>query len=205
MNGRRVRGGSVRARRFRGERGVALVEFALVFPIFLTVVLGLFSGGQSYSRKLALSSAASEAARYGATLAPTSFTGPPWPAGTGHGLDVWLREVAKAVAKNAGGNLDASVVGRVICVAYVHPIIPHPTTPDLFDDEGHGYELIATSGGDIENATHGPAAKCFDDGRPDTERRVQVKVSRPSDIHGLFFKYDLTLSARAVVRFEALA
>ena len=34
-----------------GERGAALVEFALILPVFMMLVLGMFSGGIAYNHK----------------------------------------------------------------------------------------------------------------------------------------------------------
>ena len=43
--------------RARGERGAALVEFALVFPVMMIVVLGMFSLGQFLNNDLQLTNA----------------------------------------------------------------------------------------------------------------------------------------------------
>ncbi|MGH9268978.1 MAG: TadE family protein, partial [Acidimicrobiales bacterium] len=39
-------------RRRRPEHGAALVEFALVFPLFFMLVLAMFTGGVAYNAKL---------------------------------------------------------------------------------------------------------------------------------------------------------
>jgi hypothetical protein len=46
-----------------GERGQALVEFALVIPLLILVVIGIFEGGRAIYTFNALSNAAREAAR----------------------------------------------------------------------------------------------------------------------------------------------
>lgn len=187
-----------RAGSWRTERGAALVEFALILPIFLTLVLGLITFGQSYNRKLTMTNAAAEASRYGATLAPSTLPSPP----PCCGIDEWVKEVAKAVVQNASGDLDAGVPGREICVAYVYPagVDDNPQTV-----EGHGqvsHRLVLTTD-DVGVASPPGLAQCFADGRPASERRVQVLVSRKSPLQALFFNYDLTLTARSVTRFEA--
>src|SRR5690242_4385510 len=57
-----------RGRRRRDHRGAAMVEFALLLPVFAMLVFGAFSGAQAYNQKLTLVAAAREASRYGATL-----------------------------------------------------------------------------------------------------------------------------------------
>lgn len=60
----------VRAPRFagrRGEDGAAAVEFALVLPILVIVVLGIVTGGLSYSNAIGVQNAVREGARFGAT------------------------------------------------------------------------------------------------------------------------------------------
>lgn len=183
----------------RGERGVALVEFALVFPVFMTLVLGMFSGGLAYNRKLTLTNAAREAARYAATL---DLTGQPWDtdgiAATAHSLDAWLYQVADAVQRNAENDLDAGVPALSICVAYVHPNGPTHTT----DPDAAGHTLLRTNSGSSYGAS-GPAAQCFSDGITDgDEKRVHVEVSRRSDLQLLFFDIAVTLSSESVMRFE---
>jgi len=54
-----------RTGRARGDRGQSLVEFALVFPIFLLLLFGLIDIGRYVYTVNALSQAAREAARFG--------------------------------------------------------------------------------------------------------------------------------------------
>lgn len=49
-----------------GEKGAAAVEFALIVPIFLVLVLGIFEFGRGFNIQVSLSEAAREAARYAA-------------------------------------------------------------------------------------------------------------------------------------------
>lgn len=48
------------------ERGAAAVEFALIVPILLMLVLGIFEFGRAFNIQVSLSEAAREAARYAA-------------------------------------------------------------------------------------------------------------------------------------------
>lgn len=182
------------------ERGATLVEFALVFPIFMALVLGAFSGGQSYDRKLTLTNAAREASRYGATLPVSNFTTPFTPPAASS-IEAWLMSVADIAVQNATGDLGPSVGGRSICVAYVYPngVTASPATPN-----DRTTRLVRT--GAAANAfTTGSAQTCFTDGRPPNERRIQIRVSRPGAIETLFYKYNLTIRAQSFTRFEAAA
>lgn len=54
----------------RVDRGAALVEMALVMPILLMLLLGIFATARGWQVHNVLDHAAREAARYGATLDP---------------------------------------------------------------------------------------------------------------------------------------
>jgi Flp pilus assembly protein TadG len=51
-----------------GDRGAALVEFAIISPLIFALLIGLFTGGIALSHKNAMTSAVREGARFGATL-----------------------------------------------------------------------------------------------------------------------------------------
>lgn len=51
----------------RRERGAAAVEFALVVPLLVALMLGVVTAGLSYSHALGLTNAVREGARFGAT------------------------------------------------------------------------------------------------------------------------------------------
>lgn len=96
----------IRRRRLGGERGTALVEMALVLPIALSLMLGMFSGGSAYFKKISLVDAAREGARYGASLKVPSG-----------GVTVWKQAVQDRVAQLSGG----SVTAADVCVDLVVP------------------------------------------------------------------------------------
>lgn len=50
-------------KRFRGESGAAAVEFALLLPILLTLLLGIVEFSRFYNAQLSVSAAAREGAR----------------------------------------------------------------------------------------------------------------------------------------------
>lgn len=64
--------------RFRTDSGVALVEFALVAPLLFALFLGTVTGGLAYNRKLSITDAVREGARFGATLDTDAATYPDW-------------------------------------------------------------------------------------------------------------------------------
>jgi Flp pilus assembly protein TadG len=68
---------TVRLRRFRrrGERGVNIVEFALVVPVFLAFVFGLTELGRAVWYYNTLSNAAREGARYGIVIDQNLYRG----------------------------------------------------------------------------------------------------------------------------------
>ena len=156
------------------ERGAALTEFALLLPLLLMLVLGIVSVH-----------GAREAGRFAATLPVANFSSEADP------LQAWLDEVAGRVLGTTTGSLDVSTPGRFICIAYVHP---------------NGSAAIDSTASRTQQGTD-PAVyspnPCFADGRPATERRVQILLRRDHDFNVFVFRRTLTLSADAVNRFEA--
>lgn len=90
------------------ERGASLVEFAVVVPVVMCLALGIFTGGDAYFRKITVTDAVREGARYGATLAVPSGAG---------GAASWEDGVKQRVAAASGGELAASAV----CAKLVYP------------------------------------------------------------------------------------
>jgi len=128
---RRTRGGVlVNAR----ERGAVLVEFALILPVFMMLVLGTFTGGTAYYRRSSIASASREGARY-ATLHPGSTLCD----GTVPNCS-WLYDVATVTEASAQGELGPSSTGRVICVGY----LPTPGSA--------AYSLTWTTSDDVADA-----------------------------------------------------
>lgn len=170
--------------RTTGERGAALVEFALLLPLLLMLLIGLVSVGVAFNHQLSLTHSAREASRYAATLPVSNFNTEADP------MAAWLEEVADRAIASASGSLDPGVPAWEVCVAYVHPsgTLAEDSTTSRIEDES------------------GPTAgtlPCFADGRPDTERRVQVVVQREADFNVVVFERTLTLDAEAASRYEA--
>lgn len=161
-----------------GERGSVLVEFGLVVPIFVTLVIGAATLGLSYNANNSLNNAARESARYGATLAVEGD------------MSAWLSQVADAAVLAAGGELGNEVPSRQICVAYVHPAGTATTDQTV--------AMVRSGAGD----TLATGKTCFGDGRPDNERRVQVAVSRESTIQAVVYGSIFEVEAKSVVVYE---
>jgi hypothetical protein len=160
------------------------VEFAVVLPLLLLLVFGIISFGLLFHDRLSISDGAREAGRYGATLPVTNFLASP------DAMNAWLDEIAARAVTDATGSLDPGVANRTICVAYVHPNGSASTDVTR--------RRIQTGG----SASYSNES-CFADGRPDDERRVQVRVGRDADIEAIFFSSTVSLGADSVTRFEA--
>ena len=77
------------------ERGAALVEFALVLPLMMALILGLVTGGSAYNRKLSMTNAVREGSRFGATL---------------DGSTSWASSIQTRTVELATGDLTSSQV-----------------------------------------------------------------------------------------------
>ncbi len=173
-------GGYIMRRDETRQRGAALVELALLLPLLLMLLLGIVSVGLAYNHQISLTHAARESGRFAATLPVSNFGS----------LEAWLDAVSAQTVENATGSLDPSTPGLVICVAYVHPngTLATDSTASRVDTAG-----VVTY----------PNAPCFPDGRPSTERRVQVRVERDIDFDVVAFSRTVTLQSDAVSRFES--
>ena len=176
------------------ERGAVLVEFALILPVFMMLVLGTFTGGTAYYRKSSIASASREGARY-ATL----HTGSTLCDGTVANCS-WLYDVASITESNAQGELGPSSSGRVICVGYL------PTAGSA------AYSLTWTASDDIADAptSLGPApatgttiSVCGTTMTTSaTDRQVVVATQRSATLDALW-TMNLTLKSMSLGRVEA--
>ena len=97
---------SSRRHRFGSERGTVFLEFAIVLPLLMSLVLGIYTGGLAYTDKISLVEAVREGARYGATL----------PMGTTP-VSTWETGVRDRVVSASGGD----VAFANVCVKFVLP------------------------------------------------------------------------------------
>ncbi len=151
------------------------MEFALVLPVFMMLLLGMLTGGLTYSRKLSVAQGTREGARYGATL-PITATLP---------VDDWLTQVAGVTIASSDGELAADRPGQMVCVAHV---------------TSSGTARRRQQTGTTVIFDNNPCIS--DDGRTG-ETRVQVVARRSSQLEALVFTRTLDLTSQAVARFEA--
>lgn len=151
------------------------MEFALVLPIFMALVLGMFTGGIAYTVRQAITQGAREAARAGATL-PVAGTN----------VNLWLDDVAAIAERSADGELAPGASGRYLCVALIR------------DGVVSRRESIGAA-----SASYSTGTPCFVDGiTTASSRRVQVLARRTREMEALFFSNTLDLEGRAVARYE---
>jgi Flp pilus assembly protein TadG len=99
-------------RRRRGARGAALIEFVLVLPLFLTILLGVIDWGWYFVVREIAINATREGARIGSVAARTAAEGNARIAVTGY-----LRNALGPVYTQA----DRLNVGTVVCDAATTP------------------------------------------------------------------------------------
>lgn len=92
------------------DRGAAVLEAALVLPVFMSLVLGMFTGGILANRQIEVTHAAREGGRYGSLLPVDE----PFSSGT------WATNVRDVVVSRSEGQLEPSQV----CVALVTGVTP---------------------------------------------------------------------------------
>jgi Flp pilus assembly pilin Flp len=92
-----------------------------------------------------------------------------------------LDQVIGVAEAASSGDLGPSAPGYYICVAYVGP----PTNKRLTEGSSPTFNDI-----------------CYDDGRPASEKRVQVIAGRDTTINAIVFSADITLSAETAARYE---
>lgn len=168
------------------DDGAALVEFALILPVLLLLILGLFSGGIAYNQKLQVTHATREGARYGATVAANqAFTN----------SQTWAQNVRSMVIQRADGDLDGP--GVTVCVALVEG---SPATIVTGPNPATSY---ATTGAGAPSSTPCNPSETYAVTTNDSGRRVQVVVTRPGRIQmGILPDQTFTMTSRATARSE---
>lgn len=116
---RRVGGTQVtrRLRQMQADDGASAVEFALIFPIFMILVLGTIAAGTAFSRQINVTQAAREASRYGSTFDIASIN-----AGAGSAAArtaLWLSSVDGALTQSGGAATNPIGGYDYRCVAIV--------------------------------------------------------------------------------------
>lgn len=184
-----------RQRRCEDDRGVAVVEFALVLPVLMILLLGMVSSATAWNQSQALGQGSRVAARFASTMplppewqlpVPTAWT---TPSVNDDDMTAWLDNAAARAVAAAEGELAADIGGREVCVAYVDP------------GSEEAYDLTARRLSVGETVTY-DEEPCFVDDQG-TMPRVQVLLGRDGFIDTGFYRHDLHLERSAVYRFEA--
>jgi Flp pilus assembly protein TadG len=165
--------------RVRDEEGVAMVEMAIMLPLFVMLVFGMLSGGILYNQQMQMTHSAREGARYAVTVSETQ----PFKNGQN-----WASNVRDLVVERSAGELTPAQV----CVA-------------LVSGTGADLKVVTTVKGTVvtRHTTNGDGKPCFDDSAGGEEgRRVQVFTSRPGQLDAVFLKMPVDLTARATARHE---
>lgn len=159
-----------------------MVEFALVLPVLMVLLLGMVSGASAWNQSQALGQGSRVGARFASTL--------PLPADAA-GMDAWLDGIIDRTVAASEGEMAAGVLGRAICVAYVYPtgtVAPDRTASRRMDASGTRTSATST---------------CFSDGQGASARRIQVLVERTGMIDIGFHRQQIALRRQVVYRYEA--
>lgn len=99
-------GTKCRGARHRDQRGAAAVEFALVVPMMVMLLLGIITFGIAYTQSVALNNTAREGARFGAST-PNS---PTWAADVGTQVEALYFDASHDFGSQAGDKICAALV-----------------------------------------------------------------------------------------------
>lgn len=98
------------SQRSRRTSGQALVEFTIVVPVFMFLLLGMMEFGFAFSDRLTLGNATREGARVGASLvtgSTTTCTGDP------NGVDTSIVASMQFILKSGGSDVDLSHINNI--------------------------------------------------------------------------------------------
>ncbi len=126
---------SRRRRLAADERGVALVEFVLVLPLILLLMLGMIDFGKAFNYWNDETHLANEAARQAVVDNCPSCT-------PGQKINDWIRTEADTTELTNGGTQSISSPGLKICIWFPenHHKYPDPSIPD--HDAGDPVQVI---------------------------------------------------------------
>lgn len=159
----------------RAERGASLIEFALVLPLLVMLMLGMITGGIALDNKQQITHATREGARYAAAIPPNQT----FASGT------WAENVRDLVIERLGADLASTTV----CVSLVQGSPGTVVTPIA------NYSTATGNGPCIVGQTYPVTAN-------DGGLRVQVTGSKPAKIEFLVSTANITLSAKATAKSE---
>jgi Flp pilus assembly protein TadG len=161
----------------RPDEGAAAVEFALLFPIFAILVMGMISAGIAFSKQINITQAARETSRFGATLTIQA---------AGGDVEDWLQKVSQAGQNAAGPDTDPIGGHEEICVSLVDTADSTNTV--------HMIDNVAPA-----NPGHCPDATVNNALGP---KYVQVTFRRSTNFFAVFLNKDLELWALSTTPYE---
>lgn len=166
----------MRTPRERRQNGATAVEFAILFPVFMTLALGIMSFGFAFNTWISVTQAAREASRFAATY-PVPDVG---------GTDAWLDQVT-AVAKEAAGiGASTPTSEYYVCVRLVNRVGPALTPA-----------TTSKASGALPGATCPvPSSSSLPD------NAAEVTIVRQANVNWLFGSADVALSADNASRYE---
>ena len=170
-----------------GDGGAAAVEFALLFPLFVVLTIGMISAGFAFHHWIGVTQGAREGARFGATLSVQAAGGT---------TDQWLQQVGDRTIAASGLWVDSThdVPDSSVCVALNSPsaapaILRHVT-------------ISVDSSGSASSAF----ANGLCPGLPTVNGDyVQVLASRPTNFNYVVHSSSITVNGSSVARYEATA
>ena len=174
-------------RRSPSDRGAAAVEFALLFPVFMTLAMGLIAAGTAFSRQINVTQAAREASRYGATYDFQAQS----PAMT---LDQWLVAVDTAVTESAGNPDDPMGGYDYRCVA----LVSIDSSGNVVTGKSKYLEHVGTA----PATTGSGACPSTKTAKFKTSDYVQVAMYRKSSFFVLFANPTVKLDSVSVTPYE---
>ncbi len=170
----------------RPDGGAAAVEFALLFPIFIIVVMGMISAGTAFSKQINIVQASRETSRFGATLTFNAAAG----GGTSGTVTDWLNKVSAVGQAAAGPSTDPIGGHNRLCVAMID--LADPTLPVLtrmIDGGAAETGKTCAPDGTSFNANLGP-------------KYVQVALERQTNFFAVFLNKNLTLRSESTTPYE---
>lgn len=108
MSGRRYQARRAGAERRSGRAGQGLVEFAIVVPVFMIILLGILEFGFVFDQTMTVNYATREGARSGAAFAAGNSTSMPCA-----DVDKNIIAAVQRVLEAPGSNVDVSKVSRI--------------------------------------------------------------------------------------------
>lgn len=169
-----------------GDDGAAAVEFALLFPLFIMLTIGMISSGFAFERWINVTQGTREASRFAATLSVAAGGGT---------INDWLTSVSERALLATDLKTDAThaVPGTSMCVGMVSPgsIPAVPATHLKLSTSSAGLITRTVSAGLCPNVA------------TTTGDYTQVRLSRPTEFNYVVASPTITVGSVSISQFEA--